>query len=368
MSTKLLLILLFSYLLQYCTANNMNNNASIKGMFVFGSSLVDNGNNNFLQNSLAKADYLPYGVDFPSGPSGRFTNGKNVIDLLGEKLNLPSLIPTFSDPSTKGTKILHGVNYASAASGILDDTGSLAGHVISLNEQIKKFEEVTLPELKAQLGHSSSSRDSLPNYLFVVGSGGNDYSFNYFLKYPNSNLTTLQSFTLNLTNLLSQHLKKLYSLGGRKFVLISLNPIGCSPMVKGVRSTRDGCLQGLNRAAHLFNTHLKNMVDDIKTHMPGSTLVFVNSYKIIRDIIKNPASTGFKDTSNACCKVESQSEGGNGILCKRGGEVCAERSHHVFFDGLHPTEAVNVHIANKAFHSYYKNEVYPINVNQLAKL
>ncbi|KAI9200632.1 hypothetical protein LWI28_010969 [Acer negundo] len=253
------------------------------------------------------------------------------------------------------------------------------GHVISLNEQIKKFEEVTLPELKAQLGHSSS-RDSLPNYLFVVGSGGNDYSFNYFLKYPNSNLTTLQSFTLNLTNLLSQHLKKLYSLGGRKFVLISLNPIGCSPMVKGVRPTRNGCLQGLNRAAHLFNTHLKNMVDDIKIHMPGSTLVFVNSYKIIRDIIQNPASTGhnefdssngfpgFKDTSNACCKVESQSEGGNGILCKRGGEVCAERSHHVFFDGLHPTEAVNVHIANKAFHSYYKNEVYPINIDQLAKL
>ncbi|KAL5745624.1 hypothetical protein ACOSP7_026770 [Xanthoceras sorbifolium] len=95
-------------------------------MFVFGSSLVDNGNNNFLENSLARADYLPYGVDFPWGPSGRFTNGKNVIDLLGEKLKLPSLIPTFSDSSTKGTKIVHGVNFASAASGILDDTGSLA--------------------------------------------------------------------------------------------------------------------------------------------------------------------------------------------------------------------------------------------------
>lgn len=94
-------------------------------MFVFGSSLVDNGNNNFLQNSKAKADYFPYGIDFPYGPSGRFTNGKNVIDLLGDQLKLP-LIPTFADPSTKGTKIIHGVNYASGASGILDDTGLLA--------------------------------------------------------------------------------------------------------------------------------------------------------------------------------------------------------------------------------------------------
>ncbi|KAH7568149.1 hypothetical protein JRO89_XS07G0247800 [Xanthoceras sorbifolium] len=291
----LLLLLLFAYLgVQCCTGkletknNNGSAGGSIKGMFVFGSSLVDNGNNNFLENSLARADYLPYGVDFPWGPSGRFTNGKNVIDLLGEKLKLPSLIPTFSDPSTKGTKIVHGVNFASAASGILDDTGSLA---------------------------------------------------------------------------------KLYSLGGRKFVLMSVNPIGCSPMVKASRPMGEGaCLQGLNRAAHLFNTHLKKMVDVIQPQMPASTLVFVNSYKIIRDIIKNPASAGFKDTSNACCKVASRSEGGNGVLCKRGGDVCGERNLHVFFDGLHPTEAVNVRIATKAFDSYLKDEVYPINVNQLAKL
>lgn len=93
-------------------------------MFVFGSSLVDNGNNNFMDKSLAKANYLPYGIDFPFGPSGRFTNGKNVIDLLGQKLNFPSFIPPFSDPSTRGSRIIHGVNFASGASGILDETGS----------------------------------------------------------------------------------------------------------------------------------------------------------------------------------------------------------------------------------------------------
>lgn len=103
-----------------------NHDSKIRGMFVFGSSLVDNGNNNFLPNSLAKADYSPYGVDFPLGSSGRFTNGKNVIDLLGEKLNLPNHIPPFNDPLTKGSRILHGVNFASGGSGILDNTGALA--------------------------------------------------------------------------------------------------------------------------------------------------------------------------------------------------------------------------------------------------
>ncbi|BFG41058.1 hypothetical protein CerSpe_273320 [Prunus speciosa] len=163
--------------------NFAEDGAATKGMFVFGSSLVDNGNNNFFE-SRAKADYLPYGIDFPNGPSGRFTNGKNVVDLLGDQLKLPSFIPPSKDPSTKGSKIVHGVNHASGSSGILDDTGSVAGNVINLSQQIRDFEEETLPELEAELGCKSS--ESLPSYLFVVGVGGNDYMFNYFARNSHS--------------------------------------------------------------------------------------------------------------------------------------------------------------------------------------
>ena len=96
-----------------------------RAFFVFGDSLVDNGNNNFLNGSGVRADYLPYGVDFPLGPSGRFSNGRNVIDALGELLRLPGLVPPFADPRTRGRAALHGVNFASGGSGILDHTGQL---------------------------------------------------------------------------------------------------------------------------------------------------------------------------------------------------------------------------------------------------
>ena len=57
--------------------------------FVFGDSLVDAGNNDYLF-TLSKADSPPYGIDFkPSGgqPTGRFTNGRTIPDLVGNATN-----------------------------------------------------------------------------------------------------------------------------------------------------------------------------------------------------------------------------------------------------------------------------------------
>lgn len=51
-----------------------------RAFFVFGDSLVDNGNNNYLITP-ARADLPPYGIDSPShSPSGRFSNGLNIPD------------------------------------------------------------------------------------------------------------------------------------------------------------------------------------------------------------------------------------------------------------------------------------------------
>lgn len=54
----------------------------VPAMFIFGDSLIDNGNNNNLA-SFAKANYFPYGIDFAGGPTGRFSNGYTVVDEIG---------------------------------------------------------------------------------------------------------------------------------------------------------------------------------------------------------------------------------------------------------------------------------------------
>lgn len=53
-----------------------------RAFFVFGDSLVDNGNNNYLATT-ARADSPPYGIDYPTRqPTGRFSNGLNLPDIL----------------------------------------------------------------------------------------------------------------------------------------------------------------------------------------------------------------------------------------------------------------------------------------------
>nr|GEX20836.1 hypothetical protein [Tanacetum cinerariifolium] len=58
---------------------------NVSAFLAFGDSFVDQGNNNYV-TTLAKADVPPYEKDFMGGkPTGRFSNGKTVADLLGSQ-------------------------------------------------------------------------------------------------------------------------------------------------------------------------------------------------------------------------------------------------------------------------------------------
>ncbi|GJM98170.1 hypothetical protein PR202_ga15155 [Eleusine coracana subsp. coracana] len=355
----------------------------VEGVFVFGSSLVDSGNNNFLNGSVVRANYLPYGVDFPLGPSGRFSNGRNVIDALGELLRLPGLVPPFADPATRGRAALHGVNFASGGSGILDHTGQLTGAVMSLRQQITNFEAVTLPHLRAQMhgamainnhrmkkGQDPFRECYLSKCLFVIGTGGNDYLLNYFN--PRNNGTEdrppLLEFTRSLITKLSGHLQRLYSLGAKKFVVFSIQPNGCTPVVRSfLNLTGDACIEPVNDAVTLFNSELQRLVDGARSRMPAARFSYINSYRIIKDMLDHPRETRYEliETGRACCGISRDS---SGVLCDKEGPICRDRTKYVFFDGLHPTDAVNARVAREGYGSKSLEHAYPINVKRLAML
>ena len=78
----MLVVKIIALFLASKTCVNAKPQPQVPCFFIFGDSLADGGNNNQLLTS-AKVNYKPYGIDFPDGPTGRFSNGRNTVDIIG---------------------------------------------------------------------------------------------------------------------------------------------------------------------------------------------------------------------------------------------------------------------------------------------
>ncbi|KAL5096974.1 hypothetical protein RYX36_001301, partial [Vicia faba] len=160
--------------MQHCVSGN---SPEVPCLFIFGDDFSESGNNNYIPTT-AKADYEPYGIDFPQGPTGRVTNGKTQIDIIGELLGFPNFIPPFAN--TTGFDILEGVNYASGLAGIRNDTGKqTAGTNIDYGQQIENH-KIIVAQIATKLGGDENATQYLKKCLYYIYIGTNDYTFNYF--------------------------------------------------------------------------------------------------------------------------------------------------------------------------------------------
>ncbi|KAE8682111.1 GDSL esterase/lipase [Hibiscus syriacus] len=335
-----------------------NRREMVPAMFIFGDSLIDNGNNNALP-SFAKANYLPYGIDYNGGPTGRFSNGYTMVDEVAKLLGLP-LIPAFSEAF--GDQILHGVNYASAASGILDETGGNFVGRIPFDQQIRNF-QITLDQIMMNLG-AIDVAEALAKCIFFVGIGSNDYLNNYLMpNYPTRNQYNGQQYADHLVQKYTQQLRTLYNMGARKFVVTGLGRMGCIPSIIA-QSNSGHCSEEVNKLMVPFNANVKKMLNGFNGDLRGARFIYVDVAHIFGDIIAHPRTYGFRVVNKGCCGI-GRNRGQ--ITCLPLQTPCNKRDEYVFWDAFHPTEKVNILMARKAFNGD-RSVVSPINIQQLARL
>ncbi|GFP96950.1 GDSL esterase/lipase at1g29670 [Phtheirospermum japonicum] len=330
-------------------------------LFFMGDSLTDNGNNNLLI-TLAKANYLPYGIDYPDGPSGRFSNGRLLSDFLAEYLGFDKPIPPFA--TAYGSEILKGVNYGSASAGILDDTSSIAGDRISLNRQLFNH-GITVFKIALLLGNTSLTGDHLKKCLYIVNMGSNDYLNNYLRPqfYKTSTLYTPNEFATILSKQYSQQLRTLYSYGARKIVVHEVGLLGCllGMLTKSPDSYgSSNCNEPINDVVQSFNYRLKQLIDTLNRDLPDAQFILINTTSISR---LDPSSLGIK-VSNAPCCVVSEFSG----LCKAGKDPCSNRDEYTFWDNYHPSEIFNRAMAARAYNAALSTDAYPFDIRRLAQL
>ncbi|KAH9781360.1 GDSL esterase/lipase [Citrus sinensis] len=323
----------------------------VPALFIFGDSLIDNGNNNNLP-SFAKQIITPMMI-YIFIIFFLFQNPE------AELLGLP-LIPAYSEAS--GAQVLHGVNYASATTGILDITGRNFVGRVPFDQQIRNFQN-TLDQVTDNLGASDVS-NAIARCIFFVGMGSNDNLNNYLRpNYNTKNQYNAQQYADLLVSEYSRQLTTLYNLGERKFVLAGLGRMGCIPSILA-QNQMDRCSEEVNQLVMPFNANVKTMINNLNANLPGARFTFIDIARMFEDLLTNYRSYGFSVIDRGCCGI---GRNGGQITCLPFQTPCANREQYVFWDAFHPTEAVNIMFGRKALYGD-QSVVYPMNIQQLTSL
>ncbi|RXH98142.1 hypothetical protein DVH24_010467 [Malus domestica] len=270
--------------------------------FVFGDSLVDSGNNNYLATP-SSADSPPYGIDFPTHrPTGSFSNGLNFPDIISEQI------------------------------------GSERVTSIRIFRQFELFQQYQ-QRLTALVGAEQATR-LVNSALVLITLGGNDWVNNYFVQpvSPRQRQYSVPAFSTYLISEYRKILLKLYELGARRVLVTSTGSLGCVPSELAQRSRNGECVAELQNAAAIFNPQLVQMIQGLNRQLGSNVFITANAFDMNMDFISNPEKSGFVTSKVACCGQGRF----NGLgQCNPTSNLCPNRDLYAFWDAFHPTEKAN---------------------------
>ncbi|GAB4840362.1 GDSL esterase/lipase 6 [Ancistrocladus abbreviatus] len=348
------LIFLSSFLL---TLSISSHSYLVPGIFIFGDSIFDAGNNHFIKNCTVQADFLPYGFNFFHHPTGRFTNGRTVADFIAEFMGIEMQKPYFQVQmellnGSRKDYPSNGVNFASAASGVLQATNRDM-EVIPLQTQLQQFQLL--------FRQNQLDEEQIEQSLFFLESGSNDI-FNYFSPLgpnkpdPDSYIQAMLTEVRNFVN-------QIYLLGARRIAIFSLGPVGCVPARALLpNAPLHKCLGKMNRMVKDYNSGLEGIVKDFPAKHPGAIAVYGAVYDIVKMFRSTPARFGFTNVTSACCGGGPL---GGSLQCgKEGYSICSNPNRFLFWDYFHPSEHA-YKLISKALWSGNQSRIQPINLKSL---
>ncbi|GLT59461.1 hypothetical protein SLA2020_322760 [Shorea laevis] len=328
-----------------------------KLLFVFGDSLFDPGNNQYLNSSRrSPATSWPYGMGMNNHSTGRLSDGLIVPDFIALFAKLHVLPPVLQPD----VNFSDGANFASAGGGVLDTHIG----VMNMGTQLNNFKRV-VNMLTKKYGEEETKK-ILMRSVFLFSLGGNDY-FAFNTEYPNSTQAERMAYMRLVVGNLTNGLKEIYAMGGRKIAFQNVGPLGCVPTIKMMYPEFNGsCVRNFMVHAKLHNKALSNALKKLSTELPGFKYSIFDYYTALEDRIKNPTKYGFKEGYVACCGsgLYNGRNCGGGDDGKQAYNLCSNPSQYVFFDGGHTTEKTNHQLANLIW-SGIPNVTGPYNVKQL---
>ncbi|CAN6201472.1 unnamed protein product [Urochloa humidicola] len=301
-------------------------------MYVFGSSILDVGNNNYLPGAaVGRANRRYNGIDFPASiPTGRFSNGYNIADYVAKSMGfacsppayLSLLAPNSSGPLLVQTALSSGINYASGGAGILDSTN--AGSTIPLSKQVRYF-NATRAKMVAAVGpHAATTL--LSKSIFLLGIGNNDMFVSALAERARNRSAAEQksdaaALYADLISNYTAAMTELHAMGARKLAIVGVGLQGCVPGARAL-SPAGACWAGLNELSAGFNAALRAELaaGSSAGRLPGLAYSLGDCFGFTRDVVDDPRASRFDDAAAVCCggggRLSAEAEcGPNSTLC-----------------------------------------------------
>ncbi|XP_022926917.1 GDSL esterase/lipase At1g28570-like [Cucurbita moschata] len=325
-------------------------------IFNFGDSLSDTGNLYYTCSSPNPVHvcFLPYGETFFHRPTGRFSDGRVILDFIATSLGLPLVRPYRSvglgEEGISAEEFRKGLNFAVGGATALnlsyfEERGvhNVPSHAVSLEIQLDWFKK-TYSSVCASSA-SSGCKDMFKKSLFIMGEiGGNDY--NDFL-FDKRNIEEVASLVPLVIKQIGSAIRELIELGVDTIMVPGNFPIGCVPMYLKLFKTsngehydsKNGCLKWLNQFSEYHNEQLQQELERIGALHPHVHLIYADYFNAAMRLFNAPKNFGFVDIEQVCC-VDGNRTINFPVPCGLPSTiVCDDPSKHFSWDGLHLTEA-----------------------------
>ncbi|KAJ9147720.1 hypothetical protein P3X46_029846 [Hevea brasiliensis] len=337
-------IIAFSFLLCMLAQAYASETCDFQQSLTFGDSNSDTG-------GKAAAFYPlnpPYGETFFHRSTGRYSDGRLIIDFIAESFNLPYLSPYLS---SLGSNFKHGADFATASSTIKLPTTIIPAHggfsPFYLDVQYSQF------------------RQFIPRSQFIRETGGifaelvpEEYYFEKALYTFDIGQNDLTEGFLNLT-------------------VEEVNatvPDLVNSFSANVKAEKDsaGCAKAYNEVAQHFNHKLKEIVAQLRKDLPLATFVHVDIYSVKYSLFSEPEKHGFEFPLITCCGYGGKynfsvaAPCGDTVTADDGTKIvvgsCACPSVRVNWDGVHYTEAANEYFFDQISTGAFSDPPVPLNM------
>ncbi|KAK3014552.1 hypothetical protein RJ639_010166 [Escallonia herrerae] len=348
-------------------------------VFSFGDSNSDTGG---LIAGLGESLGPPNGQTYFKKPSGRFCDGRLIIDFLLDAMDMPFLnayLEAIGAPSFK-----RGCNFAAAGSTILPATASSISP-FSFGIQVAQFfrfkdRVLDLQAKSKKLNKYIPDDEYFAKGLYMFDIGQNDIAGAFYSKTFDQILASIPTILLEFES----GIEKLYDQGARYFWIHNAGPLGCLPQNVAKFGTDPskldalGCVSAHNQASKLLNLQLHALCTKLQGQYLDANITYVDIFTVKSNLISNYSRYGFEQPIMTCCGYggpplnydsriacgQTKILNGSSVTAK----ACNDSTEYVNWDGIHYTEAANQYVSSQILTGKYSDPPFSEQMPFLLKL